>query len=79
MVLVIVTFVVVITLSKIFASKISEIHRADKLLDKRNLAIRYAVFCVKLFIRPRPIPLLDWNEGIDLAVCVLRWLVQEDQ
>ena len=70
---------IVIAVSEIFANRISEIHWADNFLNERNLTIRDTVFCVEVFVRPYPIPLLGWNERVNLAVCVLRWLMQKDQ
>jgi len=57
----------------------TEIHWADNLLNERNLISSDAVFGVEFLVRPLPVPLLGWYEGIYPACCVLGWLVQKDQ
>ena len=57
----------------------AEIHRADDLLDERDLIRGDAVFGVEVLVRPQPRPLLSRYESIDLTCGVLRWLVQKDQ
>src|SRR6266849_6641744 len=57
----------------------AEVHRADNLLHERDLAGGDAIFRVEDLVHPLPRPLLGWYEGVDLARCVLGWLVQKDQ
>ncbi len=40
---------------------------------------RDAIFRVEVLVRPPLRPLLGRHEGVNLARCVLRWLVQENQ
>src|SRR6266576_335445 len=57
----------------------AEVHRAHNLLDKRDLTGGDAVFGVEVLVRPPPCPLLGWHERVDLARCVLGWLVQKNE
>ena len=57
----------------------AEVHRADNLLDERDLASGDAIFRVEVLVRPPPCPLLGWHERVDLARCVLGWLVQKNE
>src|SRR5882762_8182545 len=57
----------------------AEVHRADNLLDEHDLTTGDAIFRVEILVRPLLRPLLCRHERIDLASCVLRWLVQENE
>src|ERR1700682_2438100 len=57
----------------------AEVHRADKLLYERDLTTGDAIFRVEVLVRPPPRPLLGWHKGVDLARCVLGWLMQKNQ
>ena len=53
----------------------AEIHRADDLLNERDLISGDAVFGVEVLVRPPPRPVLERHKGVDLARGVLGWLV----
>ena len=54
-------------------------HRADHLLDERDLTGGEPILRVEVLVRPLPRPVLRRHKGIDLACYVLGWLVQENQ
>ena len=57
----------------------AEVHRADNFFDKGDLTSGDAIFRVEVLVRPPLRPLLGWYELVNLARCVLRWLVQKNE
>lgn len=56
-----------------------EIHRTDYLLDEDDLTGGERIFFVEILVRPLPGPLLGRHERVNLARCVLGWLVQKNK
>src|SRR3954471_19756550 len=56
-----------------------DFHRAHDSLNERDFARSNAILLVEVFVRPPPPPLLGWDEGVNLAICVLGWLVQKNE
>ena len=56
-----------------------QLHRAHDLFNELDFTRRDAVFGVQILVRPFFVPLLSWDEGVDLACGVLRRLVQKNQ
>src|SRR5271157_1542412 len=73
--LLIVTFV-----NGVFVEQVAcDFHRTHDSLNERDFAGGKAILLVEVTVRPRPRPLLGRNEGVNLAICVLRWLVQKNE
>src|SRR6266545_5813902 len=56
-----------------------EIHGAHNLLYEGDLTRGESIFRVEVLVRPLPAPLLGWYEGVDLARCMLGWLVKKNE